>query len=278
MMIARDACAPLRPFVGRIWVGDDVQPASRRELVLPTGFTYVVFRLAGASPGVSGREAGAVVGGARAGSYLREVPGRSWSVGLELLAGGVPWLLGVPANELAEAHTPLDCLWRESDVEHVRDQLASQPTAEAQLQQLECVLLARVPRLRGLHPAVASALTELAHREVGAVVRGSGYSHRGFLDLFSAAVGLTPKRFARVKRFTRALERVHGGDDASLAMLALECGYSDQAHFTRDFRAFAGVTPTAYRAISPRFSHHVPLPEPPSIPFKTATRTLGRVE
>lgn len=39
--------------------------------------------------------------------------------------------------------------------------------------------------------------------------------------------------------------------------LALDCGYFDQAHFIHDFRAFAGLTPTAYQEARTEFRNHV---------------------
>jgi AraC-like DNA-binding protein len=42
------------------------------------------------------------------------------------------------------------------------------------------------------------------------------------------------------------LRRVEGFTDVDWADIALSCGYFDQAHFNHDFRALAGLCPSAY--------------------------------
>ncbi|MGH8930211.1 MAG: helix-turn-helix domain-containing protein, partial [Egibacteraceae bacterium] len=80
---------------------------------------------------------------------------------------------------------------------------------------------------------------------------------------FADEVGLTPKRFARVRRFQRLL--VAAGDAARAAAgvdwarLASECGYYDQAHLIHDFRAFSGMSPSSYRPRSAWERNHVQL-------------------
>ena len=57
--------------------------------------------------------------------------------------------------------------------------------------------------------------------------------------------GLSPKKAARVARFTAASARA---GSASWAQIAADAGYADQAHLTREFRALSGMTPQAFPA------------------------------
>jgi AraC-like DNA-binding protein len=70
-------------------------------------------------------------------------------------------------------------------------------------------------------------------------------SQRQLDRLFRSQLGFNPKPFARVVRFQRALGRLRGEPGCTLGELAAECGYYDQPHFVREFKAFAGTAPRA---------------------------------
>jgi AraC-like DNA-binding protein len=70
-------------------------------------------------------------------------------------------------------------------------------------------------------------------------------SQRQLDRLFRSHLGFNPKTFARVVRFQRALRRLGGEPGCTLGELAAECGYYDQPHFVREFKAFAGTAPKA---------------------------------
>ena len=74
-----------------------------------------------------------------------------------------------------------------------------------------------------------------------------GYSRQHFSGRFRDAIGVTPKSAARVFRFERAC-RLIKDERASLAHVAASCGYSDQAHMTREWNALAGCSPRAWIA------------------------------
>ena len=76
--------------------------------------------------------------------------------------------------------------------------------------------------------------------------RATGASERTLERLFAERVGLSPKAFGRVARFRRAIERLQHPPGGPYARIALQVGYADQAHFIREFKAFAGVTPAAF--------------------------------
>jgi AraC-like DNA-binding protein len=264
--------------VERLWLFDDREesPRGERERVLPTGATHVVLRLDGPPLGIFDsvdslrpREvAGAVVGGPRSTFYVRDVSRPSLSVGALLRPAAALAVIGAPAGALAGAHTPLADLWA-GGVDRLRESLLECRTPAARLARFESFLASRLRPAGGPHPAVAHALRRFADGiRVGEVVEEVGLSHRRFLTLFQEAVGLTPKRFARLRRFQGALDRL-AWSDQPLAELALDAGFSDQAHFAREFREIAGVTPSEVRALAPRHPHHLPIGDPGSISFKT---------
>jgi AraC-like DNA-binding protein len=83
---------------------------------------------------------------------------------------------------------------------------------------------------------------------IAALAAEVGWSRRHLVNRFRTQVGLPPKTLARVLRFEELLRRLPTGD---LAEVATACGYYDQAHMNRDFREFAGTTPTDYLARFP---------------------------
>jgi AraC-like DNA-binding protein len=63
--------------------------------------------------------------------------------------------------------------------------------------------------------------------------------------VFRETVGVSPKAFAQLARFHRALRTAREDVHASWASIAAAAGYYDQAHLIAEFRAIAGVTPRA---------------------------------
>lgn len=274
MLVTRPPCPLLRPFVKTLWAMDGVpgQPAvpPAREHVLPTGDMHIAFRLSGPALRVFtdaddpiGRSFGyAVVGGARSAHYARETGAPAPSAGVQLRAGAAWALLGAPASALAEMHTPLESLWG-AEAGYALEQLHATEGAHQRLDVLERLLVRRLRAAHGLHPAVARGLQRLiAGASVQDAVERSGASHRHFIALFREGTGLAPKTYSRLLRFQAVLRRLAAEPGLGATELAYALGYSDQAHFQRDFRAFAGLTPQAWRRAAPAHTHHVPVQVP----------------
>jgi transcriptional regulator GlxA family with amidase domain len=105
-----------------------------------------------------------------------------------------------------------------------------------------------LPRFSGFSigsrtPLVLEAAEKLVSTPVSAVAVALGVSERQLRRVFHEIVGMSPKAFARLARFRRALRAVHDDSRLSWAAIAAATGYYDQAHLIEEFRAIAGVTP-----------------------------------
>jgi AraC-like DNA-binding protein len=127
-------------------------------------------------------------------------------------------------------------------------ELHDAPTWEARFTILDRAIGARVSAARAPSNTVLwtwrRLVTTGGRASIGTIVEEAGCSQRHLIAQFRDEIGLTPKVLGRVLRFGRAVDTLRLGGGARLADVAADCGYYDQAHFSRDFRAFAGVTPT----------------------------------
>lgn len=167
----------------------------------------------------------------------------------------------MPASELRDARIDLGLFWR-GVVDELCERLVEARTPAARFELLERALVARVVRPLARHSAVVRALRAL-DAVPGAVriaaVRGeTGLSPRRFIEVFDREVGLTPKRFPRVRRTQEVLRRLEDPAAVDWVETALAEGFFDQAHLIRDFRELTGFAPTDYLArIRPSAGHVV---------------------
>jgi AraC-like DNA-binding protein len=81
---------------------------------------------------------------------------------------------------------------------------------------------------------------------IGRMAEEIGISHKHLLREFDRCVGLTPKLLARLYSFQRAILAIGQRPAVDWSDTAARCGYYDQAHLIREFRAFSGLTPASY--------------------------------
>ena len=233
----------LSEFVDCLWIHESYGGAHARERVLPTATVDLVFSHR------PDRGVAATVAGPRSESVELDTSQPFSACGAHFKPGGASLFIRAPASEFRDRIVDLDLLW--GPMAHsLGAQVWEAPTAEGRLRILEQTLQSRMSSESSGHPAVRYAVTVIERSAgtcpIGAVAGKIGLSSRRFLDLFRAEVGLSPKAFSRMRRFSAALAAIDGTTEVDWTNIALSCGYFDQAHFNHDFRSFCGLTPTQY--------------------------------
>lgn len=257
---------PLSAAVDCIWLSRREEIFSNLEHMLPSGTAQLVIALHDEPiawmPPVHNAEwqfwKRGVVHGPQTRYYVAGPKPPGTVLGVSFRPGMAGAILGIPISEIRDAHVPLDALWGSRAVE-LSDQLLSAATTSQALCVLERALIARIHRPLLIHPAVALALRSSEFDDepvrIHEIRRQTGYSSRHFIELFRSAVGLTPKHYCRLRRFSSVLSQL-ADRQTRLAQVALSAGYADQAHLCREFRDLAGISPSAYRPRTRDSAHH----------------------
>jgi AraC-like DNA-binding protein len=274
MLLRRTPGPPLSYFVDCIWHSQRAALPHRRERSLPTGCCDIVIpllqdeilRYADARATVPQRLRGAVVQGPHDRFGVRGIEGASAVLGVHFRPGGAGALFGAALPQLRNQTVLLEELWGAS-ASALPERLQLLPDPAQRLRAMEAVLLQRLHGAEQPNQMVGAALATLRRDPSQGLIeplqRASGCTPTQFTRRFEQAVGLTPKRYARVLRFNALLPSLARKGPRDWAQVAVASGYFDQSHLIHEFRRLAGMTPTAYVRLQPDQPTHVAMEDGP---------------
>jgi AraC-like DNA-binding protein len=217
--------------------------AASLDLPLVIGFADAFGVALGRPPGAGDSVASFVAGLTRGPARITSTGG-ALCVQVNFTPLGAFRFHGIPLRDLADRIVPLDDL--APDIRALRERLGDLTRPSDRLDLLERFVTLRIAVGPEPPPAIARAFGALRSSggtlPVGAVAAGVGWSRQHLSARMSETLGLGPKALSRILRFGCARQMAAAGG-AGWAEIAAACGYADQSHLVREFRALGGASP-----------------------------------
>ncbi len=156
-------------------------------------------------------------------------------------------LLRIPMTELVHQYIDAESIWGR-DVREVNDQLANAPDYDSLPRILDAFFGRKINQCAPQnHPIdrIGQLILNNPHGfRLEQMACEACLSNRAFEKRFMQQVGVNPKFFARVSRFWKAFKLKESNPSLDWLTIAIQTGYTDYQHLVKDFKQFAGTTPT----------------------------------
>jgi AraC-like DNA-binding protein len=228
----------LTGIVECLWTSTGGSAVPFAQRILPDGCMDIVFDFSGTPRRT------AVIGAMRQAQVF--VRGHIVDfLGVRFRPGAFTGLFPIHARELTDGRLDLALVWSEADALW---QLLGETPALHRVGQLRSVLAERARSRFRADPCLEHVVRRI-EGSGGRIRLGTlGVNARQMERRFAAAVGLSPKMFARVMRFKTVSFAASREEKPDWADLAVRCGYSDQPHLIREFKALSYLTPSEWLA------------------------------
>lgn len=267
---AHKPAPPLAKFIDHLWFFDGYMPDHAMERLLPDATAEIVINLQPEPRRLYDRDnfdsaqlfKKSWFSGKQTRYIVIEAARQSSMMGIHFKPCGAYPFLGIDQSELTDTVIELDLLWG-ADINHLREELLDCPTVEEKFASAERFLLARFngePRAFRSVERVLSLMMKSPHgmavRDFAAAV---GITPKHLITQFNRVVGLKPKLCERITKFQNVLHSLENDNRIDWASVALSCGYYDQSHFIKEFKAFSGINPSAYLIDRSEYPTNVPI-------------------
>jgi AraC-like DNA-binding protein len=231
----------LEPYVEHYWsVAWDLRGlAPERAETLPHPSVHMIFE----------RRVGGRIAGIARGKFSRLLEGEGGVLAAKFTPGGFYPFVGVPISTFADATVTVRDVFG-ADGDALEQAVLTATTDASRIAIVEDFLRRRRPAPDETVPFVTEMVYCVARERgilsVDDLVERYRMNKRMLQRLFAKYVGVSPKWVIQRYRLHEAAERLSADPSTAQSALATDLGYSDQAHFIRDFKALVGTSPAAY--------------------------------
>lgn len=252
----------LAPFVEYHWLveWDLTGQPPHVQRTLPYPCVHLVFDPCGGGRNFSSAlrtptTGGTAIIGVMRGWFEARLEGAGRTLGVRFRPGGFRGFLGSPVSRITDRTLPIDAVFGTGAAAAEATVLAAADD-EGMIRAAESIVRQRLPapdaQVDLVHDIVQQIESDRTINRVDELAKRLDIGERALQRLFSDYVGVSPKWVIRRFRLHDAASRLANDEEVNLTTLAQELGYSDQAHFTRDFKAIVGRSPSEYRTATAR--------------------------
>ncbi|CCH54333.1 hypothetical protein BN8_03495 [Fibrisoma limi BUZ 3] len=237
---------PLQPYVECYWIRRG-RPVAQPARILPDGCTDVLYVFSHSSA-VS---TGSLLVGTMTRAVLSSVAPEADVLGIRFRPGGLFPFVQTPLHLFTDELVELALVQKQlgdrlfAELSDTDDWLARIATVNQALQKR--LSAGSLPPLSVL-ASVRQLEMQRGQLSIDQLADQIGISRRQLERQYQQYVGVSPKLLARILRFRQVQTLLQTQPADSLMGLAFDNGYTDHAHLTKEFKGFAGITPSTFGA------------------------------
>lgn len=180
-------------------------------------------------------------------AFFIEPTGYVESFAVRFYPYGLANFLSTPIKKLANTETPLTALFGEEPANTLAQKVINAADTEARIAVIEDFLFKKLSDQVSIDHIVKATIDTMLSTggtiSIAEMLEHEPSKRRQLERKFAAQVGISPKQLSKVIRLQSVLRMMLHQETERLSQIAYDSEYYDQAHFTRDFKEFTGMTP-----------------------------------
>lgn len=241
----------LKDLIECYWVIEDESKEIHQQKIIPDGFPEIIFHYGdNYRINISGEwetQSKALLAGQIKNHFYLENTGATGMIGIKFKPYALAELFYLNMNEFTDSVVELDLILKE-EFEPIKCLMTKNSDYELKIVALNTFFEELIPELapiKKIRSAVEFILDSNASVPISDIATSVNLSERQLERLFKRYVGLSPKFYCRIIRFSYIFECVQK-DNSQWSEIAQLAGFYDQSHFIKNFQEFTGEDPSNY--------------------------------